>query len=264
MEPSEQTWNSVLRLAYLSSKDKSMQQRAEVLSKLIGPNTPIEHITTNTVNDIVTQLKVNGNANSTINRYLSIISRIASVYRRGFNPQYAVYIPWQKEGAGRIEWLNREDEANVQRHLVSNGLADISLCVSVLITTGMRLGELLSLEISQIEEGWVRLWQTKTNKPRSVPLPAGKADQLRALVQRGLPRGHQIRRALRDACRASGVKSRITPHSLRHTTATRLIKAGVNVITTAKYLGHNSIKTTQRYVHLEDNDITEAMKRMVT
>jgi integrase len=256
------TWYNLLKLTYSDSKDKSLGQRAEVLTELIGRKTKLHTINNETVINIITTLKAKGLTGSTINRYLYILSKVVSVYRRSYNPGFTLDIPWQREGSGRFEWLRSEDEAKALAYLEAKGQKDIALCVKVLTITGMRLGEFLSLELSQVDGDWVRLWETKTNRPRSVPLPADIAQQLRQLIERGIPRGHSIRRALRDALRASGVNSNITPHSLRHTTATRLVKQGVNLMVAGRYLGHNSLKTTQRYVHIEDCDIRAAMGKI--
>jgi integrase len=256
------TWNNFLKIAYPTSRDKSLGQRIEVLTEYFGKDRAIINITSEVLLDLVKVLRDKGLSGSTINRYLSIVSKVASVYRKTNNPLFALYIPWQPEGAGRFEWLRQTDEEAMMAHLKAKGQDDLALVIRVLLVTGMRLGELLSLEPNQIEDDWIRLWKTKTNRPRSVPLPEGLGATLRALVERGLPKGHTIRRGLRDALRACGVMDNITPHSLRHTTATRLVKGGVNLLVAGRYLGHNSLKTTQRYVHIEDEDIRKAMTKL--
>lgn len=69
-----------------------------------------------------------------------------------------------------------------------------------------------------------------------------------------------MRSRLAKAAAAAGIESRITPHMLRHTAATQLIEAGVDIRYIQRLLGHASLSTTEIYTHVSD----QSLKRVVS
>lgn len=153
-----------------------------------------------------------------------------------------------------------------------------------LYSLGLRLGEGLRLQVGDIDAARQRVHvrNAKGNKDRLVPLPGATLETLRRFWQlhrhpvllfpsragglRGAataassldPGGVQT--ALHKVVEACGIN--ITPHCLRHSYATHLIEAGVDLLEVQKLLGHHSILTTARYTHLTDQPKQHALERI--
>ena len=132
---------------------------------------------------------------------------------------------------------------------------------------GLRLGEAATLEVTAIDgvNGVIRVIG-KGNKERCVPLPAPVLAELRRLWKthrdkRWLcpsPTGNgpitrwALGQTFRQVVAEAGIKARVTPHTLRHSYATRLLEAGVELRIVQILLGHASIGTTALYTHLTE------------
>ena len=140
----------------------------------------------------------------------------------------------------------------------------------LLYATGMRVGELASVDIADVDldERLVRV-TGKGDKQRVVPfgVPAARAvsawladgrpalvsaetDAALLLGRRGGRAGQrQIREAIHCLCREAGV-TEVAPHALRHSAATHLLTGGSDLRSVQEVLGHASLNTTQRYTHV--------------
>jgi len=131
---------------------------------------------------------------------------------------------------------------------------------------GLRLSELLNLQVTDIDSARMVLnvRHGKGGKDRQVPLSARLLPELRAwwCVHRRRPwlfAGAQknepvsdsyVQRLFQKILARSKVRKKASMHTLRHSYATHLLEAGVDVVTLQKLLGHNSLSTTARYLHL--------------
>jgi integrase/recombinase XerD len=73
-----------------------------------------------------------------------------------------------------------------------------------------------------------------------------------------------FRRRLATLCKRAQIKRHITPHMLRHTAATQLIEAGVDIRFVQKLLGHASIATTQIYTQVSDVSLRNTLEKANT
>mgnify|MGYP006295482729 CR=1 FL=1 len=147
--------------------------------------------------------------------------------------------------------------------------------LAAVYSCGLRLQEGLHLQVSDIdgERMMVHVHRGKQAKDRYVPLPEETLRLLRKywathrnpkLIFPALGRNHKgaptaktpmtidsVQGALRKARFEAGIKKRrVTIHTLRHSYATHLLEAGVNLRVIQKYLGHAQLETTMVYLHL--------------
>lgn len=144
--------------------------------------------------------------------------------------------------------------------------------IETLYGSGLRVSELVELRMSRVnlDEGYVII-TGKGNKQRLVPL---SPESIR-LIREYLPirerlkikpdssdilflnrRGGMMTRVMvfyviRDSAAAAGIIKRVSPHTLRHSFATHLLEGGANLRAIQEMLGHESISTTEIYIHLD-------------
>lgn len=148
------------------------------------------------------------------------------------------------------------------------------VCLSTIYACGLRISEGISLQVTDIDSGrmLVHVHKGKGAKDRYVPLPQHILEQLRHcwvshrnpvwLFPSGVHRRSlmaaskthvcrkSVSRALQAALVASGIRKKATVHTLRHSYATHLLEAGINLRHIQSYLGHQALWTTSRYTHL--------------
>jgi len=141
------------------------------------------------------------------------------------------------------------------------------VCLTTIYTCGLRLLEGVQLEVRDIDgpRNLLHIHHAKGNRERYVPLPQQCLEMLRCHWKthrnpRWLfpsPQQYQkamhetgVERAFRAALRESRITKKATVHTLRHSYATHLLEAGVNLRIIQGYLGHASPRTTAIYTHL--------------
>lgn len=160
-----------------------------------------------------------------------------------------------------------------------------NLMVHLLYATGMRISELAQITIANIRfEDKILALLGKGNKERMVPLPEKSIDLLHAYIKTVLPLflrnpiktgneplfpvlyGKNIKSISRQSlwmilkklCVQAGIQKNVSPHQLRHSLATHLLKNGADLRSLQLLLGHQNLSSVEIYTHVETSHLRAA------
>jgi len=168
----------------------------------------------------------------------------------------------------RLRYLSQEEITR----LIDCCDPTIKPIVITALSTGMRRGEIKKLRWDDIDlKHQVILISdttTKTGEKREIPLSTVLAQTLSGMVRRidtpfvfPSEAWTNFRKRFDTALRKAGIKD-FHFHDLRHTFASQMVMAGVDIATVSKLLGHKSLKMTLRYAHLSPGHLKEAAKKI--
>lgn len=182
--------------------------------------------------------------------------------------------PFPKVDEARIRFLN---DAEGMR-LTNACSPDFRQLVAAALLTGARYGELTPMQAQDVNLSTSQIYiaRSKSGRPRHVPLnPEGIAlfrelitgkssDALLFTKSDGTKWGknHQVR-PLENACKIAKISPQLAFHELRHTYASYLAQAGVDLLTISKLLGHSDTRMTSKYyAHLIDKTLANAVTKL--
>jgi integrase/recombinase XerD len=167
------------------------------------------------------------------------------------------------------EVLSKEE---VQKIITATTNIKHKALLCLIYSCGLRIGEAINLKIAQLdkERKLIRVEQAKGKKDRYVPY----SDKLISLLKMyytgckpkqylfegqfgGKYTARSASEVLARSVKKTGIKKKITLHTLRHSFATHLLEAGTDIRYIQELLGHNSPKTTMIYTHVSSKKISE-------
>jgi integrase/recombinase XerD len=217
---------------------------------------------------------------------------VKSLYRFLYRRNYVLQdvaapleLPRQEERLPRVI-LTKEEALRIlgaaSRATTPRGLRDRAV-LETFYATGIRVSELAKLTPYDVDtrERTLRVLLGKGSKDRHVPLTRAAAAAIEAYLEKGREalaggvkspqlfvanRGGYLHRAqlallVRHYARAGGIRKRVTPHTLRHSIATHLLKGGADIRHIQVLLGHRSLRSTERYTRVELSDLKEIIRR---
>ena len=177
-----------------------------------------------------------------------------------------IYIPKPKRNRKIPEILTKEE---VRKMIDSTSNIKHRLILKVLYGCGLRVSEIINLKKNNINfnEKLVHIKLSKNKRDRFVRIPDSLVGELEAYIKLnndeflfpsnrgGKLTKKTIGKIVKNAGRKAEVKKQVYPHLLRHSFATHLLEAGIDLRIIQKLLGHSDIKTTQIYTQISQANI---------
>lgn len=203
-----------------------------------------------------------------------LASASCNVYAHGLRFFYSVtlgrdwvrlHVPRRRQPRHQPEILSRDEVRAVLR--AAGNVRDRTL-LSIAYGGGLRVGEVVALKLADIDRGrmCLRIREGKRRKDRLALLSEAMLDTLQAYWRARRPEGwlfpgqvpgrpltrKTAGRIFKTAKAKAGITKGVSLHSLRHAFATHLLEAGTDIVVVQRLLGHASIRSTLRYLHLSE------------
>ena len=196
------------------------------------------------------------------------------------NPAESLFMPKVKKSLPNI--LTEEDIFNLlDIDLIDNYSFRNKAMIELMYSSGLRVSELVNLKLQDVDltQDIVRTFG-KGSKERVIPIGEFASSSLKEYINkyRGLMlkkynneylflnnHGNQMTRQgffkiIKALAKEKGIKKQISPHTLRHSFASHLLKYGADLRTIQELLGHSDISTTQIYTHITNEQLKENYK----
>ncbi len=264
----------------LKAYEKDLRQFLSFISK---EGLEIYTVSKDIIRDFIVLLTESRYNKNSIIRKLSTLRRFYKfMVKRGFmneNPLVSLFSPKQEKVLPNF-LTQSEMERLIENIPLDNplGIRDRAI-IEILYSTGVRIGELVQLDISNIKDNRQILIKGKGNKERIVFLGDYALKSLKRYLEEVRPKlvrdaGERAlflsRFGTRLTCRSIermmekyGIQigKDISPHTIRHSFATHLLENGADLRAVQELLGHSDLSTTQKYTHITLERLKEIYKK---
>lgn len=227
------------------------------------PECDLLQVDEQTIQNYLQKLIQEKKSNSYINQMINSIKFYYEIVLEMPNRFYSIDRPRKEHTLPMV--LSKEEV----RSIINQTYSIKHKCLlSLMYSSGLRIGELLALKPDDIDSKrmLVRVNKGKGNRDRLTLLSESVLLDLREYYKKHRPKDWlfespegtkysttSVRKILKKSAKKAGVTKYITPHTLRHSFATHLLEAGVDLRYIQTLLGHKSSKTTEIYTHVATN-----------
>lgn len=248
-----------------AERQKSFKSKKGFIKQFQGmyDHLPLRRFNTMMIEQMQTERLQKKNKPATVNRFLATLKHMFTKAVEWDMVEEEILKRIRKvkllpENNRRLRFLSKDECTK----LINACNAHLKPIVIMAINTGMRKSEILNLTWDQVDlkHGFILLDVTKNGERREIPINESLRTALQGIIRRldsphvfyvkktGVPY-QDIKRSFASACKSAGIKD-FRFHDLRHTFASHLVMAGVDLTTVKELLGHKSLTMTLRYAHL--------------
>jgi integrase len=211
----------------------------------------------------------------TVSNELSVLRHMLRLARRWGYLTAVPDLELPKKPQGRLRYLEEDEIGRLLKVCATSRNPYLAMLVMLALNTGMRKGEILALTWERVDLSSARitLYQTKSGKPRGVPVNRDVYEAMIALEPEAAQRQGllfqrrdgagwgQVRTAFATALKKAEIKG-FRFHDLRHTFASHYMMRGGSLYDLREILGHGDIKMTMRYAHLSPQHLRAGVERV--
>lgn len=274
--PQDVMVEAVLRRYYAEhgSEVRSLDTSKRAVDRLIAryKDKSVAEINISSIKEYERDLRKQGLANSTINRLLSVLKAALKHSVKNGELKHAPHIPTLATARPKERWLTRDEAAQLLRACRGRTHQHLALFIRLGLYTGARHQAILQLTWDRVDLETGRIDyrlpgepETKKRRPHAPVRNAllttlrrarKNADGKYVVSHRGKPL-KSIKGAFRGACKRAGLKG-VTPHTLKHTYITWLLRAGVSVWRVSGLTATSPATIQKVYGHHIQDDLREA------
>ena len=272
-------------LEYSSTKQGSVNQQNldtqiralnTQVCRVFPLNRDIHELNGGHLNRLITLRRQDGVSEGTIRLMVSTLKGVITWSKSaGYLQPMNLTFPRLKVSNQRTRILTNLEESRLLDVLKANKNPDDYDLIVLLIDTAARLNEIqqINWDAVDLEKEEIRLWRPKTSTESMIKLTDRSLDVLKRRNKHRHSSGlvfpsstGGVRRttpkSIQNAYKKAGLDNFCT-HSIRHSTASKLVNNGMSLYAVSKMLGHSSITMSQRYSHLEQASVAEQAQKIL-
>lgn len=210
-----------------------------------------------------------------INHLLSKGDAITTVYTKyyylrgllqyAYNNKYIDAIPFIKLPKKKQKekfFIDKKTLLQLLHWSKQNNQYELRIALLIGFYTGLRIDNILHININHINNNYLRVWVNKSDNPYSIPIKK----RLQVILNKNFKEFnlsyHQIRYLFNKAKTELNLNPELTLHSLRHGFCSRLLEKGADIRTVQQLAGHKNIQTTMIYTHLKNKTLEAAINNI--